>query len=228
MLTHLQLVERLAAAAAMGGAIGYERNRRGRPLDLRVHMLVALTAAMFMVISSQFAYYQHYASGEGIEVDGSRIAASVVSAVGFLAGGAILRTGAGVQGLTTAAGLWLVTAIGLGAGAGMYVESAAVTGLGLLSLTVLRRFEGAARPAAIKRRVSLLLTEEAPPVSQLAAALTELGAVVTEVEYEHRLDDKPRREVTLELTLPTALSVSGLIERIERHPGVRRVRVQSV
>ncbi len=227
MLTHLQLVERIAAAALMGGAIGFERNRRGRPLDLRVHMLVAMTAAMFMVISSQFAYYQHFASGEGIEVDASRIAASVVSAVGFLAGGAILRTDAGVQGLTTAAGLWLVTAIGLGAGAGMYIESTFVTALGLVSLTLVRRFEGAAKPVVVKRRVSLLLSEEAPPVSQLTAALIELGATVTEVEYEHRIDDRPKREVTLELTLPTSLSVSGLIERIESLPGVRRVRVQS-
>src|SRR4051812_50148761 len=76
-----------------------------------------------MVVSTHLAYYQGYREGDFTEIDGSRIAASVVSGIGFLAGGAILRTGATIQGLTTAAGLWLVTAIGLSAGARMYFEA---------------------------------------------------------------------------------------------------------
>jgi putative Mg2+ transporter-C (MgtC) family protein len=88
-------------------------------VGLRTHLIVAMAAASFMVISSQFVYWQHYRATDLVEIDPSRIAASVVSAVGFLAGGAILRTGATVQGLTTAAGLWLVTAIGMCAGSGI-------------------------------------------------------------------------------------------------------------
>ena len=94
-----------------------------------------------MVISSQFVYAQHYAEHDFVEVDSSRIAASVVSGIGFLAGGAILRTGFSIQGLTTAAGLWLVAAIGLAAGGGMYAESVAATIIGITALTLLRRFE---------------------------------------------------------------------------------------
>src|SRR4051812_35791951 len=113
MLTHTEMITRIAVGAVLGGVIGYERDVHRRPVGLRTHLLVAMTAATFMVISSQFVYWQHYQKDDLVGVDASRIAASVVSGIGFLAGGAILRTGLTIQGLTTAAGLWLVTAIGM-------------------------------------------------------------------------------------------------------------------
>src|SRR4051794_9078389 len=97
VLSHIELIGRIAAGALLGGVIGYERDRHGRPVGLRTHFIVAMTAATFMVVSSQFAYLQHYGEHDLVEVDASRIAASVVSGIGFLAGGAILRTGATVQ-----------------------------------------------------------------------------------------------------------------------------------
>src|ERR1700691_4933710 len=141
MISHGEMIARIAVGAAFGGIIGYERDRHRRPVGLRTHLIVAMAAATFMVISSQFVYWQHYGKENLGEGDTERIAPSVVSTVGFLAGGAILRTGVSVQGLSTAAGLWLVTAIGMCAGAGMFVASAAVTFMGIVALTVLRRFE---------------------------------------------------------------------------------------
>src|SRR5579863_5583448 len=155
MMSHAEMLIRIGLGAALGGVIGYERDRHRRPVGLRTHLLVALAAATFMVISSQFVYFQHYAKDDLVAIDTSRIAASVVSAVGFLAGGAILRTGVTVQGLTTAAGLWLVTAIGMCSGAGMFVESAAVTFMGIVALTVLRRFEDK-DDHLMRRRVSVV------------------------------------------------------------------------
>src|ERR1700721_2557077 len=113
-----------------------------------------------MVISSQFVYWQHYGKDDLVEVDTERIAASVVSAVGFLAGGAILRTGASVQGMTTAAGLWLVTAIGMCAGAGMFLEGGVVTFMGLVTLTILRVFEDK-EDHMQRRRVTVVLGDQA-------------------------------------------------------------------
>src|SRR6204780_2605739 len=92
MLSHAEMLVRIGAGAALGGVIGFERDRHGRPVGLRTHLIVAMAAATFMVISSQFVYWQHYGKDDLVEVDTERIAASVVSAVGFLAGGAILRT----------------------------------------------------------------------------------------------------------------------------------------
>jgi putative Mg2+ transporter-C (MgtC) family protein len=226
MLTHLQLIARIAAGAALGGVIGYERNRHGRPVGLRTHLLVAMAAATFMVVSSQFVYWQNYGANEFVEVDGSRIAASVVSGIGFLAGGAILRTGATVQGLTTAAGLWLVTAIGLCAGAGMYVEGVVVTAMGVVALTVLRRFEDK-DDQLIRRRISVVLGEDPQSVTRIVETMTALGARVAEVEYEKRLDDKKRIAATFDVRLPATVSVGVLVERLEQAAEVRRVHVQA-
>ena len=154
-----ELVMRIAIGAALGGVIGYERRHHRRPVGLRTHLIVAMAAATFMVISSQFVYYQHYGKEDLVTVDSSRIAASVVSGIGFLAGGAILRTGLTVQGLTTAAGLWLVTAIGMSAGSGMFTVSAVVTAMGIVALTLLRRFEN--KDDSIRRRMVVVTDDEA-------------------------------------------------------------------
>ena len=86
MLGHAALIARIAAGTALGGVIGYERQRHGRPAGLRTHVIVAMAAATFMVVSSQFVYYQGYGKDDLVNVDGSRIAASVVTGIGFLAG----------------------------------------------------------------------------------------------------------------------------------------------
>ena len=177
-----------------------------------------------MVISSQFVYYQHFGKDDLVEVDASRIAASVVSGIGFLAGGAILRTGISVQGFTTAAGLWLVTAIGMCAGAGMFVEAAVVTTFGIIALTVLRRFED---KDVRRRRVSVVLGPEAIGIEPVADALRSLGATVVEVEYErHMENEKKKIVVTLDVQLSENVPIPKLIGALESVTGVRRVHVQ--
>jgi putative Mg2+ transporter-C (MgtC) family protein len=221
----LQLVARIAVGAVLGGIIGFERGRHGRPVGLRTHAIVAMTAATFMVVSSQFVYFQGYAEGDHVDVDGSRIAASVVSAIGFLAGGTILRSGLSVQGLTTAAGLWLVTAIGLAAGGGMFEISVAVTVMGVLALTVLRRIEGK-DDSTTKRKISVVLGETIG-VSELSAAAASLGGRLENVEYDRRLDAKRRVSVTCDVVLPIAVEVPRLIEVLESTEGVRRLHVHA-
>jgi putative Mg2+ transporter-C (MgtC) family protein len=224
MIAHAELIARIAVGSALGGVIGYERDRHRRPVGLRTHSIVAMAAATFMVISSQFVYYQHYSKDDFVNVDASRVAASVVSGIGFLAGGAILRTGLTVQGLTTAAGLWLVTAIGMCAGSGMYVESVVVTVMGIGALTVLRRFED---KNVIRRRVSVVLGEGGASVEVLLATMKKLGVDVTNVDYERRLDgEKKRVDLTLDVQVSDTISVTQLAEAIEAVADVRRVHVQ--
>ena len=226
MIAHAVLVGRIALGGAFGGVIGYERDRHGRHVGLRTHLIVAMTAATFMVISSQFVYAQHYGAGDLVAVDTSRIAASVVSGIGFLAGGAILRTGITVQGLTTAAGLWLVTAIGMSAGAGMFVESAVVTVLGILALTVFRRFED---KNVVRRRVSVVLGEGGASLDELVASIEGLGAHVSSVEYDHKLtEERDRVEVTLDVQVANSVDLRRLAQAVETARAVRRVRIRHV
>jgi len=225
VIAHAELIGRIAAGAALGGVIGYERDRHGRPVGLRTHLLVAMAAATFMVVSSQFVYGQHYGKDDLVEVDASRIAASVVSAVGFLAGGAILRTGFTIQGLTTAAGLWLVTAIGMCAGAGMFVESGVVTLMGVVALTALRRFEDK-DDHLLRRRISIVLGEDAEDMNAVVDALQRVGAKATDVRYDRRLDEKRRVVGTFDVEVSDAVGIPGLVRAVETVRGVRRITVQ--
>jgi putative Mg2+ transporter-C (MgtC) family protein len=222
MLGHVDMIMRIGAGAVLGGVIGYERDVHRRPVGLRTHLIVAMTAATFMVVSTQFVYWQHYGKDDLVGVDASRIAASVVSAIGFLAGGAILRVGLTIQGLTTAAGLWLVTAIGMSAGAGMYVESAVVTGFGIVALTLLRRFED---KNVQRRRVAVVLGRSTDGVAQVLDALRILGGTAVVVEYEHHLDDE-KIVITVDVQLSENVTLPKLVSVVESVPGVRRVHIQ--
>jgi putative Mg2+ transporter-C (MgtC) family protein len=228
LISHGEMIVRITVGAAFGGVIGYERDRHGRPVGLRTHLIVAMAAATFMVISSQFVYFQHYSKDDLVAVDPSRIAASVVSAVGFLGGGAILRTGITVHGLTTAAGLWLVTAIGMSSGAGMFVESGVVMLMGLLALTVLRRLEDK-EDHLHRRRVTVVLGEQAKDITAIVESLTKLLAKVSDVEYEKRLEDGKKRIVaTFDVQYDASVGIAKLVEAVEAIPDVRRVLVQQI
>ena len=127
MSVELQMVIRLLAAAGMGAAIGYQREKAGKPAGLRTHVLIAVGAALFTVASVY---------GFGPAGDMSRVAAGVVAGIGFIGAGAIMHRGAGdiVGGLTTAATIWAVAAIGLAAGAGLYLVAGVTTGITLVVL----------------------------------------------------------------------------------------------
>ena len=116
-----EVLLRLALAAALGGAVGIEREMREREAGFRTHVLVSLGAALFTIAG---AYGFHDVLTHGSTVDPTRVAAQIVTGIGFLGAGAIIRQGVAVRGLTTAATLWVVAAIGLTSGAGYY--SAAV------------------------------------------------------------------------------------------------------
>lgn len=135
---------RLLLALACGGIIGMEREVRGREAGFRTHALVCLGCALAMVVSIHFAYEPWHPpplqDGVTLTIDPSRVAYSIMSGVGFLGAGAILKHGASIQGLTTAAGLWCVAAIGLAAGFGQYGVALLATFLVLFTLWVLDYF----------------------------------------------------------------------------------------
>ncbi|HTU00368.1 MAG TPA: MgtC/SapB family protein [Candidatus Sulfotelmatobacter sp.] len=138
----MHLLVRLVLAALCGAALGYERERHGRSAGLRTNLLVCVGAALFMVLSKYF----HYKPGEvagtiPVTIDTERIAAQIVSGIGFLGAGVILKERGGVRGLTTAATLWFNAGVGMACGAGMWVLPIFCTGLGLVSLTVMKQWE---------------------------------------------------------------------------------------
>jgi putative Mg2+ transporter-C (MgtC) family protein len=222
-ITHFDMILRIAIGAVLGGTIGLERDRHGRQAGLRTHLIVAMASATFMVVSAHFEFFQNYGNAPGISTDPSRIAASVVTGIGFLAGGAILKTGLTVQGLTTAAGLWLVASIGLCAGAGMYPEALASTILGLAALTFVRKFESK-KDRVMRRKVSILFADKTEAIPRLFTNLGKGQAVVTEYDFEKRPGDGNAR-ITFEVEFPNGLGTAALITLLESQPGVTGIQI---
>ncbi|HET6212304.1 MAG TPA: MgtC/SapB family protein [Micromonosporaceae bacterium] len=142
------LVAQIVVATALGAAIGLERELGAQPAGLRTHMLVSLGAAVFTLAGTEF-----------IGTDPTRVAAQVVTGIGFLGGGAILREGATVRGLTTAASLWVTASIGLAVGLRAWFAAVAATALGLAVLWLVKFVEREWLPR--RRMLEVTLTLEA-------------------------------------------------------------------
>jgi putative Mg2+ transporter-C (MgtC) family protein len=128
----LDYVWRLLLATALGAAVGLEREYRQKPAGLRTNILIAVGSALFTVLSVEMT------KGVG---DTSRVAGQIVTGIGFLGGGAILRSGDAIHGMTTAATIWVNAAIGVAAGMGQFALATLVTGLTLVVLVVLPPIE---------------------------------------------------------------------------------------
>jgi putative Mg2+ transporter-C (MgtC) family protein len=133
-MSEITFAVRLCIAFVAGGIIGMERSSRRQVAGLRTHILIAVGSCCLMILSIWLP--QHINAG-----DPGRIAAQVVSGMGFLGAGAIIRLGNSIRGLTTAASLWLTAAVGLTIGAGMYIAAFTTVALAIITLMVLNRLE---------------------------------------------------------------------------------------
>ncbi|GAM11606.1 putative protein [Geobacter sp. OR-1] len=136
----LDIAVKLVLASMLGGIIGLEREVHGRPAGFRTHLLVSLGSCLFVITSIFF--YQKFGNftGQGtLGVDPGRVAAQVVTGIGFLGAGAIIREKASIRGLTTAACLWVAAAVGVAVGVGMYATSILVTSLAVINLIFLKK-----------------------------------------------------------------------------------------
>ncbi len=188
---------RLLLAAGLGGAIGLERELDEKAAGLRTHMLVAMGSALFTLIS---AYgFRDFLVGGGsiVRADPSRIAAQIVTGIGFLGAGVIFRQGFSVRGLTTAATLWLVAAIGMASGAGFWEGAVIATGAALVSLRPLEWAKEQFLPRRVLSHLAIDLIEDAQS-APVVEALERIGDVVAlrrdglriEVEFAAAPDER--------------------------------------
>ena len=152
MSSDLELLGRLLLAAVLGGAIGAERELNDQAAGLRTHMLLTIGACLFTLISA-------YGFGSGIGTDPSRLAAQIVTGIGFLGGGAIVRHGLTVKGLTTAASIWATASVGVAIGAGSYVLGVGGAVLVVGTLFGLRRVSSLLQRWGVSREEYVLTTD---------------------------------------------------------------------
>lgn len=220
MAIDLDVILRLLLSAILGGLIGLEREIHGRPAGFRTHLLVSLGACVFTVTSIYFYTIYH---GPGV-VDPSRIAAQVVTGIGFLGAGAILREKASIRGLTSAACLWVASAIGVACGAGLYALSGVVTLLAIGSLLILKKVEGSlTRDTYSAVKVwSMDLDGLMPRIEEL---LQEYNLQMINAIVEHDLE---RREIFLdfEIKLTDRHVAYRMVDGIIAIEGIKKVRLE--
>lgn len=225
-ISYLEIAFRLALSMVLGGAVGFERESHRRPAGFRTHILVCMGSALVMMVSA-YGFAGERVPGVGL-ADPSRIAAQVVTGVGFLGAGTILRHGNTVRGLTTAASLWIVSAIGLAVGIGFYLGGVAATLLVLLSLVLLRGLEGTF--IRMKRLKRLWVKGNAQPglLGQIGSAIGENYVFITKVDMsDAEFDDNYNREiVSIEflLQVPYGVEKEELIRKLTALPGVLEVK----
>jgi len=212
----LDLILRVVLAAALGGAIGLERELRDRAAGFRTHILVAVGAGTFAIASVHgFDSFFAETAVTNVRVDPGRIAAQVVSGIGFLGAGAIIRHGASVRGLTTAASLWAAAAVGLTAGLGMFLLSGVTTVTVVASLYVLRFVEGRLIYPKVRDLADLSVTFRSKgfgPLTRLVDVLDQNRIIVQHMTVEGH-DDVNSIRLILELPRgATQASVARLLD----------------
>jgi putative Mg2+ transporter-C (MgtC) family protein len=213
---------RIVVAAALGGAVGIERELRDHDAGFRTHMLVAVGSALFTIVSA-YAFRDFLVGGGAVvRADPTRIAAQIVTGIGFLGAGAIIRQGFSVRGLTTAATLWVVAAIGMAVGAGYYDGAVITTAVVLVSLWPLRILArmGTSRFGAQKSTLVAQLAAGASP-GPLLDEVERLGARVKAVEIGHEGD---RRTLLLDMTMPPRVDAPRVIAQVGDLDNVLEVR----
>ncbi len=222
-LTWPHVLLRLAVAAGLGGAIGFERELRERQAGLRTHLVVSVGSALFTIVSA-YGFREFLVSGGSVvRADPTRIAAQIVSGIGFLGAGAIIRQGLSVRGLTTAATLWLVAAIGMASGAGYY-DGAVIATLGALitlgpmrtvAYKVVRRW----RPDVDRLVVDIPAGGSPIPILEV---IEQRGARVVSLEIAQEGD---RRSVALDVEMPPrVVTAPAIVAAVGDIDGVLEVR----
>jgi putative Mg2+ transporter-C (MgtC) family protein len=219
-VSDVEVALRIGAALLLGGLIGLEREISHQPAGLRTHIAVAVGAALFGVISVHgFDLYAQDRLGSNYQIDVTRVASQVVVGIGFLGGGTILKHGASIRGLTTAASLWVTAAVGLAAGVGSLMAATITTGALLLSLVGLRapRERVRRRLARGRATLSIQLRPEADPSQVIHALLDVTGVEVRNLSLSKNEDG---RVIEAHVVGPVGVQLSSVLVDIAERSDV--------
>lgn len=190
---------RLLLAAALGASIGFEREINDQPAGFRTHLLVSLGAAMFTVAGA-YGFEGLTDDGREMQFDPTRVAAQVVTGIGFLGAGAIIQRGLTIRGLTTAASLWVTAAIGLAAGSGYWEGAVATTTIALVALYGLKLLQKRVFPLMMDPTFHLSIEATSDfDLSQLESAIRKHGATIRSMKFRTTSPSRQRLAATLDL-----------------------------
>lgn len=202
-LTDKVIIIRLLLSFLTGCCIGFERSGKRQIAGLRTHILICVGACGMMMIS----IWLPQASGKG---DAARIAAQVVSGMGFLGAGAILKIGANVKGLTTAASIWVIAGIGLAIGSGLYTAGIGMSVISLFTLSIINRLELKIFPVRQNKFLEIYFHGKVPPMADIINILSDYSASILSTNVRSSKSSKEQSKVILFINVPKRLDVSKM------------------
>ncbi|HZP92972.1 MAG TPA: MgtC/SapB family protein [Burkholderiales bacterium] len=221
---YVRITAHLVTALVAGALIGFERSYHGRPAGFRTHTLVCLASSALMLVTIYQSQWFPQAAAETVRMDPTRMAQGIMTGIGFLGAGVIMKEGLSIRGLTTAASIWITAAIGILAGIGFYFPVVAATALTLATLTALRWVE-ARMPTYYYARLGVRFRREAVmPDGELRNVLSQEGFSVDKLSY--RLEDEGRHfEYRATIRTLDEGNVRRLVERLRQAESVLEFRV---
>jgi putative Mg2+ transporter-C (MgtC) family protein len=220
MLSNWELIARLVLAAVLGGLIGFERERLHWAAGLRTHMLVSVGACLVMIVSAYGFPEMH--SDPRFNLDPSRMAAQVVSGIGFLGAGSILLRGEVIRGLTTAASLWAVAAVGLAVGGGLYVGAVAATVIMLVILAG-KPLENRLFSPKQNRKLSVVATQGTLDIDAISKALGNAGERVRQFGIQPSSSKPGSDDIQITFTRVSQHEFDSIRDVLKQFPGVKSV-----
>lgn len=188
MIPDHEVIIRLLLGAVIGGIIGFERELHGRAAGFRTQLIVCLAAVLIMVVSENY-YFSIHKLDPTLRIDPARISAGAVIGIGFLGAGVIIKSGYAIRGLTTAASIWIVSAIGLAIGAGLYLEGIITSVITIIALIVLRVIEKKIKTLRYK---SIVISSPAAEDNEdkISSMLANFGFYIHSIDYEKNQSSK--------------------------------------
>lgn len=225
MVSDLEIVLRLLLSAVLGGFVGLEREIHGREAGVRTYFLVSLGSALIMIVSEFLIFkYQGRFPGEILRVDPGRIAAQAITGIGFLGAGVIIRYKNSIRGLTTAACMWVVCAVGLAIGSGYYLFGSVVSGITILSLMGLKGFEKKLSKDWYKE-MTVVSEDVHGQLDRIQEIIDRYPITVTNFSLKK---DFEKKEIAIDfrLRLRTVKPDQGILKEIFDIPHVKRVELR--
>lgn len=222
MLTEFEIVVRLTLSALFGGLVGLERERHSQPAGLRTHTILAVGATLAMIVSIQIAAQSR---AGGFLGDPARLAAQVVSGVGFLGAGAIIRFGSNIKGLTTATSLWTVAIIGLAVGAGYFFAATFTTAVLMFTLTIMDKWEKRVIVHTSTHTITIRAADSPGIVDQIRQ---QLAALDVEVKSQSFTKNIQSNEIVLKVVakIRDRADEQELIARLSTVPGCKDIGME--
>jgi len=226
-IDEVDILIRLSLALLLGGLIGLEREQSNHAAGLRTNILVCLGACLLMLLS--IYGFSDFVEEPNVRVDPARLAAAVITGVGFLGAGTILFTGKSITGLTTAASLWVVAAIGLAVGAGFYFASISVTVMVLLTLWLFNKLEKRYIKAKKEQLISVHAADLSSVMNKLNSIFDHRKVVIKKMYMEDVADSDKRDEKLTKLVLHVIMpqrkneKLMQLLDELKKLEGIRWV-----